>query len=164
MVAEEEKKKSSLSMGMIVGLIVAGLVLAGGISYYIANKIVGEKASQTAAHEPGVFVRLGDPKDGLIVNVGGVNSGRYLKIGIVLEMRPESSKEKEKEKEAKGNSIAPEDTKILDAVVYVLRSQKIDDFDPSKQDKLKELIKAEVNKVLGTERVYQVYITNFVLQ
>ena len=59
---------------------------------------------------------------------------------------------------------SPEEIKILDTVVSLLRSQKIEDFDPAKQEQLKELIKTEINKAFGEEKVYEVYITNFVLQ
>lgn len=146
-------------MTLVVGMIVFGLLLAGGVSYFIATKIVAEKSSGTMAHGPGVFVKLGDAKEGLIVNIGGVNSGRYLKIGIILEMQPART-----EQAADGKSPSPTEIKVLDTVVQLLRSQKIEDFDPNKQDQLKEIIKNELNKTLGEERVYQVYITHFVLQ
>lgn len=156
----ETKKKSPIML--IVGLVVLGLILAGGISYFIATKIVSDKAAigdKPATHDPGEFVRLGDAKDGLIINIGGVNSGRYLKIGLVAEIKPN------KNAPAKdGKNLSPEEIKILDTAIYTLRSQKIEDFDPAKQDHLKELLKNELNKALGEDRVYDVYITNFVLQ
>ena len=37
---------------------------------------------------PGVVVKLGDAKEGIIVNVGGVKASRFLKVGIVMEMNP----------------------------------------------------------------------------
>ena len=149
-----------LSIGMIVGLIVVGLLIAGGMSYFIATKIVADKTdAKQSGREASVFVKVGDPKDGLVINIGGVSSGRYLKISMTLEMKPNK-----KAKEGEGKSISPEEIKIVDTIVYILRSQKIEDFDPSKQERLKDLIKNEVNKALGEDRVYDVYITNFVLQ
>lgn len=158
--AEGQKK---FSLAMIIGIVVVGLLLAGGISYFIATKIVAEKVTTEdkkagAAHEPGEFVKLGDAKDGLIVNMGG-SSGRYLKIGIILELKPDK-----KAAPKEGKNLSPDEIKVTDSVVYVLRSQKIEDFDPTQQDKLKDLIKSEVNRVLGEQRVYDVYITNLVLQ
>lgn len=146
-------------MGLIVGMIVFGLLLAGGVSYFIATKIVAEKSTEAAASGPGVLVKLGDAKDGLLVNIGGVNSGRYLKIGIILEMQAAGA-----EQATDGKSPSATEVKVLDTVVQLLRSQKIEDFDPGKQDQLKEIIKNELNKTLGAERVYQVYITHFILQ
>jgi flagellar FliL protein len=75
-----------------------------------------------------------------------------------LEIKPD------KNREAEGKTKSPEEIKVLDTVVYVLRSQKIEDFEPAKQERLKELIKNEVNKTMGDEYVYNVFITDFVLQ
>lgn len=158
--AEEGGKKFSVML--IVGLIVLGLILAGGISYFIATKVIATKSDGGGgkmAHEPGVFVKLGDAKDGLIVNIGGPTSGRYLKIGVVLELKPDK-----KGQAPGGKGGSPEEIKALDAVVQLLRSQRVEDYDPAKQERLKEQIKTEVNKSLGEDRVYEVYITNFVLQ
>ncbi len=148
-------------MTVIIGMIVVGLLLAGGISYFIATKIVTDKVSDKSGsqHPPGVFMKLGDMKDGLIINIGGLNSGRYLKIGVILELKPEKNPAP-----ATGKLPSPDEIKILDTTVSILRSQKIEDFDPAKQEQLKELIKNEVNKDFGEEKVYEVYITNFVLQ
>jgi flagellar FliL protein len=155
----EGKKKFPLVM--IISFVVIGLLLAGGVSYFISTKIVAGKAAveDKQTHEPGDFIKLGDPKDGLILNLNGGGSGRFLKVGIILEIKP-NPKAPPKE----GKNLSPEEIKITDTVVTLLRSQKIEDFDPTKQDKLKELIKSEVNKTLGEDRVYDVYITNFVLQ
>lgn len=155
--AEEGGRKFSVML--IVGLIVVGLILAGGISYFIATKVISSKADGKGAREPGVFLKLGDPKDGLIVNIGGATSGRYLKIGVVLELKPAKNAPA-----AGGKGASPEEIKSLDAVVQLLRSQKVEDFEPSRQERLKDLIKTEVNRALGEERVYEVFITNFVLQ
>ena len=158
--AEEEKPKK-MSMMVIIILIVVGLILAGGISYLIATRVVSDQTveKKTALHEPGQFIKLGDAKDGLILNIGGVNSGRYLKIGVIVELKP-SKNATTKE----GKMPSPEEIKILDTAIYVLRSQKIEDFDPSKQEQLKEMLKNEINTTLGEDRVYDIYITNFVLQ
>jgi len=157
-VADGEKK---FPMMLVAGMIVFGLLLAGGISYFIATKTVADKSvdKKVTQHEPGTFMKLGDIKDGLIINIGGVNSGRYLKIGLILELKPNKKAEA-----ATGKLPSPDEIKILDTSVSVLRSQKIEDFDPLKQEQLKELLKNEINKSFGEEKVYEVYITNFVLQ
>jgi flagellar FliL protein len=157
-VADGQKK---FPMMLVVGMIVFGLLLAGGISYFIATKIVADRVvdKKSSQREPGVFVKLGDAKDGLIINIGGVNSGRYLKIGLIVELKPDK-----KIAATTGKMPSPEEIKLADTAVYVLRSQKMEDFDPLKQEQLKELLKNEINKAFGDDRVYDVYITNFVLQ
>ena len=155
--AEEEKKKSPVPL--IAALVVIGLILAGGISYYIATKVMVDSVERMQSREPGVFVKLGDQKEGIIVNVGGVKSGRFLKVGIVLEVNPARD-----QAIVDGKVLPAAETKILDAVLQVLRAQKVEDFDPNKQESLKTQIKDELNKVIGEGFVYEVYITNFVLQ
>lgn len=155
--AETEKKFSVI---LVVALIVLGLALAGGMSYFIATKIVADQtAAKSTIQRNGTLIKVGDPKDGLILNIGGVNSGRYLKIGIILDIKLDRRGEA-----TSGKLASQEEAKILDTVVYVLRSQRVEDFDPTKQDRLKEMLKQEINKAMGMERVYEVYITDFVLQ
>lgn len=153
---EGEKK---FPLMLVVSLVVVGLLLAGGISYFIATKIVADKGDKKVTREPGVFIKLGDAKDGLVLNIGGVNSGRYLKIGLIVELKPV-----QKEVAKEGKMPSAEEIKILDTAVHVLRSQKIEDFEPGKQEALKETLKSKINEALGQDRVYEIYITNFVLQ
>ena len=97
-------------------------------------------------------------KGEVLLNIGAANSGRYLKIGVILELKPD------KNAKPAGKTMSPEEIRIQDAVLHVLRSQSITDYDPQKQDRLKELIKQEVNRVVGRDIVMEVYITNILLQ
>ena len=156
----EGKKKSPIII--IAVLVVVGLVLAAGISYFVATKILSNSVAEEGApryHDPGVFIKLGDAKEGLLVNVGGIKGGRFLKVGIVLEMNPGKQ---DNIKEGKLNPVA--ETKMLDTVLQILRSEPLDGFDAQKQEALKDKIKVEVNHTLGEGSVYNVYITSFVLQ
>src|SRR5574344_875637 len=131
--AAEPKKKSPIVM--IAVLVLVGLILAGGISYFVTTKLMSgsmSDSSESQHHDPGVFVKLGDAKEGIIVNVGGVKGGRFLKVGIVMEMNPGK---KDNIKDGKLNTLA--ETKILDTTLQILRSEQIENFDASKQDALK---------------------------
>ena len=88
-----------------------------------------------------------------------MKAGHFLKIGIMIEMNPGK---KEVITEGKLNPVA--ETKLMDTVLHILRSEPLDGYDASKQDALKEKIKTEVNHELGEGTVYGVYITSFVLQ
>ena len=166
--AEEEKTgtegsksgKSKSSMLMIIGLIIVGIVLAGAISFFVAAKIAGDRTVVTvvAKREPGVFLKIGDPREGVIVNIGGATN-RYLKIVMTLEVEGTKG---EKDKEP---FVTPQDEiKIQDSVIKFLRSQPVDAFHPDKQEALKASIKTAVNESLGANRVLDVFITNFVIQ
>ena len=148
--------KKPIFIYVAVGLVLV-LALAGGTAYYVVTNYMGG-AKTAVTREPGFLMKLGDPKEGFIVNIGSATSGRYLKIGVILELKPD------KKLQAAGKTMSPEEIRIQDAVLHVLRSQRVEDYDPQKQDRLKDLIKQEVNKVLGRESVYEVYITNILLQ
>ena len=159
--APEEKKKKSPVI-LIVVLVVVGLVLAGGIAFIITTKMMANNASDSVSdhHDPGTFIKLGDAKEGIMVNVGGQKSGKFLKAGIVLEMNP--GKKDNLTEEGKLQPMA--ETKILDTTMQILRSAKLDEFDATKQDDLKKKLKDELNSKLGAGSVYDVYITSFLLQ
>lgn len=164
--AEQPKQKSPMLM-MIVVVVVAVLVAvaaAGGISYYIFSQAESPSRAEDGGgggshRDPGVFYKLGDPKEGILVNVGGGRSGKFLKAGIVLELNPGKS---ENVTDGKVGSVA--ETKILDTTMQFLRAAPLEDFDASKQDALKKQLKDALNERLGQGSVYDVYITSFLLQ
>jgi len=153
----EEKStpaKKPIFMYVAVGLVLV-LALAGGTAFYVVTNYMGG-GKAPAPREPGILMKMGDPKEGIIVNLGSTTGGRYLKIGVILELKPEKTS-------AKAKTMSPEEVKIQDTVLHVLRSQRATDFDPQNQEHLKALIKQEVNKSLGREAVYEVYITNMLI-
>ena len=165
-VAEQPKQKSPMLM-MIVVVVVAVLVAvaaAGGISYYIFSQAESPSHAEDGGgggthRDPGVFYKLGDPKEGILVNVGGGRAGKFLKAGIVLELNPGKS---ENVVDGKVGSVA--ETKILDTTMQFLRAAPLEEFDASKQDALKKQLKDALNERLGQGSVYDVYITSFLLQ
>jgi len=162
--APEPKKKSPIVL--VAVLVVVGLLLATGIAFFVSKMAVESAASEandsSGRHsDPGVFIKLGDAKEGILVNVGGPRSSKYLKTGIVLEMNPGK---KDNINEETGALLPEAETKILDTTMQFLRATKIEDFDATKQDELKKQLKDLLNSVLGAGSVYDVYITSFLLQ
>ena len=64
----------------------------------------------------------------------------------------------------KKEEINPDEIIVQDTVIQFFRAQKVEQFAPEKQDELKDNIRKAVNAALGSDRVYSVYFTNFVLQ
>ncbi len=157
--APEEKKKSPIVL--VVVLVLVGLILAGGISFFVTTKMMSNPQNESVNehHDPGVFIKLGDAKEGILVNVGGQKAGKFLKASIVLEMNPGK-----KDNIVEGVLQPMAETKILDTTMQMLRSAKLDEFDAAKQDELKKKLKDELNERLGQGSVYDVYITSFLLQ
>lgn len=160
-IAPEPSKKSPIIL--IVVIVIVALAAAVGISFFITQQMMANNAADGApsrlSHDPGVFIKLGDPKDGILVNVGGLKAGRFLKTSIVLEMNPGK-----KDNVAEGKLLAPAETKVMDVTLQTLRSLKVEELDAGKQDELKTTLRDSLNKALGEGSVYEVYITSFLMQ
>ena len=83
----QSKKKTYIIIAVLVVL----------ISLFVVTKVMGdipgggsgeEDDSGPRYHDAGIFVKLGDPKEGILVNVGGPRSGKYLKASIIVEFNP----------------------------------------------------------------------------
>lgn len=164
--APEPKKKSPIVL--VAVLVIVGVALAAGISFFMAKMAFegsggGEAESDTARRhgDPGVFVKVGDPKDGILVNVGGPRAGKYLKANIILEMNPGK---KDNLNQETGAILPAAEVIINDTTTQFLRATKIEDFDATKQEEFKKQLKDLLNSTLGAGSVYEVYITSFLLQ
>ena len=149
---------------------IVGLALAAGISLFVVTKMMGDIPGGGAGdeegvgqryHDPGIFVKLGDPKEGILVNVGGPRSGKYLKASIIVEFNPGKKVVINDET----NSLYPDaEIKVNDVATQFLRATSIEDFDADKQEEFKKQLKDALNMALGSGSVYDVYITSFLLQ
>ena len=160
--APEPKKKSPIVL--VAVLVVVGLLLATGIAFFVSKMAVESATSESGDSgrhsDPGVFIKLGDAKEGILVNVGGPRGGKYLKAGIVVEMNPGK-----KDNLSEAGTLLPEaEAKIMDTTMQFLRATKLEDFDATKQDELKKQLKDLLNAELGSGSVYEIYITSFLLQ
>lgn len=162
----QSKKKTII---LIVVLVIVGLALAAGISLFVVTKVMGdipaggseESDGAPRYHDAGIFVKLGDPKEGIIVNVGGPRSGKFLKASIIAEFNPAKKSVVNEET----NSLFPDaEIKANDVATQFLRGTTLEDFDADKQDEFKKQLKDALNTALGSGSVYDVYITSFLLQ
>lgn len=166
-VAEQPKQRSPIIMVAVIAVV--GLLLAVGISIFVTTQLLAgvnqgggdEGGGDGRHHDAGIFLKLGDPKEGILVNVGGPRGGKFLKASIVLEMNPSRSSVINEETQ----SFQPDaEIRIMDITMQFLRSTKVEDFDAEKQDELKKQLKDALNAELGSGSVYDIYITSFLLQ
>ncbi|MBQ7454309.1 MAG: flagellar basal body-associated FliL family protein [Selenomonadaceae bacterium] len=167
-----EKKPSPIKKyGLIIALVILGLALAAGISLFVVTKVMGdlpgngggeyEESSGPRYHDAGVFIKLGDPKEGVLVNVGGPRSGKFLKASIIVEYNPGKKSVINEET----HTLQPDaEVKVNDVATQFLRASKLEDFDADKQEDFKKQLKDALNAALGGGSVYDVYITSFLLQ
>ncbi len=160
--------QSKKTIILIVMLVIVGLALAAGISLFVVTKVMGdipaggsEEGGDVRYHDAGVFVKLGDPKEGVLVNIGGPRSGKYLKASIIVEFNPAKKSVINEET----NTLQPDaEVKVNDVATQFLRATSIEDFDADKQDEFKKQFKDALNAALGGGSVYDIYITSFLLQ
>jgi len=162
-------KSKNKTIIMVVVLVIVGLALAAGISLFVVTKMMGDLPNGAGDedgvgqryHDPGVFVKLGDPKEGVLVNVGGPRSGKFLKASIIIEFNPGKKAVINEET----NTLYPDaEIKVNDVATQFLRGTALEDFDADKQEEFKKQLKDALNMALGNGSVYDVYITSFLLQ
>jgi flagellar FliL protein len=150
--AAEEKPKKKSKLPIIIGfvvlvllnVIVVGKVMLGGKGE--AHKKEKEKVEE----EIGAKVGL----DEFLVNLSG-SDGHYLKTTIAVGVAKGLTEEKIKE----------ENAPIRDAIISVLCSKKLEQLSSEEgKEKLKEEIKARVNKELGDDKIVKIYYTEFATQ
>jgi len=131
------------------------VIKVGNIVEYI-NKVQEKYEENKSSNTK--FIKLGDAKDGLMVNIG--NTGKFVKAGIVLEVNTNK-----KNIFTEDGVFFPEsETRALDTTMKILRNANPERLDESGRKDLKNKIKNELNKKLGENTVYDVYITSFLVQ
>ena len=163
---DNSKKKKII---LIIVLVIVGLALAAGISLFVVTRMLGdlpaggghEESGEPRYHDSGVFVKIGDPKEGILVNVGGARSSKFLKASIIVEFNPGKKSIINEET----HTLQPDaEVKVNDTATQFLRAAKIEDFDADKQEEFKKQFKDALNAALGGGSVYDIYITSFLLQ
>ena len=153
--AQSQRKKIAMIIVLVIFVVtkVMGDLPGNGGEY--------ESNSEPRYHDAGVFVKLGDPKEGILVNVGGPRSGKYLKASIIVEFNPGKKSVINDET----HSLQPDaEVKVNDVATQFLRATKLEDFEADKQEEFKKQLKDALNAALGGGSVYDVYITSFLLQ
>ena len=179
--AEEEKKEENqeeskpadsgggnkLILIIIVVLLLLLLIIGGVVAYFLLasdeeqpqdqpqqqekkeQKV--EKKDTTKALEIGPIY----PLDPFTVNLKSNGATRYLKCTINLEIdAPETQPELDKLKPA-----------IRDIIIRILSSKTVPEISTAKgKEKLKEEIKKNINSILATGEIRNVYFTAFVIQ
>jgi flagellar FliL protein len=172
---EEENKEEEKSDGgggnkliliIIVVLLLLLLVIGGVVAYFLlAGDENPEEAQQQQEAQKEKVVEKKDtkaleigpiyPLDPFTVNLKSSGATRYLKCTINLEIdSPETQPELDKLKPA-----------IRDIIIRILSSKTVPEISTAKgKEKLKEEIKKNINSILGTGEIRNVYFTAFVIQ
>ncbi|MGQ9824831.1 MAG: flagellar basal body-associated FliL family protein [Desulfotomaculales bacterium] len=134
------------------------LVLGGGLAYgalrffHVLPSGDGGNAGQKARVEATEKLDLGNK----VVNLGNGESGRYLRVQVVLEYPAQKKLSEE---------VKSKQPLITEKVLNVFRSKKAEEIMPvEKLEKVKEEILKAINEDLQQGKVTQVYFTDFLVQ
>ena len=153
-----EKKKflPEISIVIIVGIVL--IILAAGISYFIAvniagsngnGEVVGENGEEVAP-EMGETYELGE----FIRNISNGDGRRMLKATIVIEVSDEEVI----------SQIEERDTRIRDQIIDIIREQSVEDLQTRDGiDEFKGEIIDSVNDNIGDGEVINVYFEEFII-
>ncbi|HID97170.1 MAG TPA: flagellar basal body protein FliL [Thermodesulfobacteriaceae bacterium] len=161
---EQQKKKKPLLLFIILGLL---LLAGGGAGAYfflftapsdeeLAREIAKEQADSGTARpstkiEPGVMMQL----EPFIVNLADPRVRHFLKTTITLELVDDNAKED-------AGKLLP---KIRDDIIMLLSNQTMEDIITMEgKIRLKDQIMARVGRILGNDRIQNMYFAQFVVQ
>ena len=167
---QEEKKSDSdggnkLILIIIVVLLLLLLIIGGVVAYFLlaSDEEPQDQPQQQEQKEQKVekkdtkALEIGPiyPLDPFTVNLKSSGATRYLKCTINLEIdSPETQPELDKLKPA-----------IRDIIIRILSSKTVPEISTAKgKEKLKEEIKKNINSILSTGEIRNVYFTAFVIQ
>ncbi len=159
---EEEKKKKPLLMFIIIGVVV--LLAAGGGAYFllfsgpseeeIAKEVAQEQAQTDtveAAPKIGVMMQL----QPFVVNLADPKARHFLKTTITLELRTDKDKER-------AEKLLP---MIRNDIILLLSSHTVEDVITMEgKIRLRDEIVARISRIIGENRLINVYFSQFVVQ
>lgn len=153
-----DEKAKGLNLPVLVGVLVLVIFLAVGTTFLMVTVLNNSKSN--AAAEATRKVQEEKLKPGLPYDMGEVfvvnllNSRRYLKVGVVLEVEKEEVVTELKERSAQ----------MRDVINEILRAQKTEDVEDPALKNLKSQILGKVNMVLTRGKVRNVWFTQFQIQ
>ncbi len=138
--------KSKMPIFMAIGIVVAFLA-----AFLVAKQMMAKPSKLPEKPEVGAHVVLEE----FLINLADPTNDRYLKTVIALGLKKGCTEETFKEK------VPP----TRDAIVMCLSAKKLADVrTPEGKVKIKDEIKAAVNKAIGSEDVVEVDYQTFATQ
>ncbi|MEW5898942.1 MAG: flagellar basal body-associated FliL family protein [Bacillota bacterium] len=150
----KEKPQKARGKTRLLLFLLLAVVLGGGLAYGALRFFNPSVAVQAAPPSPErmEILDLGDK----VVNLDNGESGRYLRVRVVLEYPGE----KKLAEEIKARQPA-----LTEKVLNIFRGKKAEEILPVKnQEKVKEEILSAINEELHQGKVSKVYFTDFLVQ
>ena len=144
-------KKEGVSFKTILGIGILMFLIAAGTSYgFITFINYNDDPQQATKNSIGPTYSLGD----FVVNLSGNRGYQYIQASIVVEVSTD-------------NVIAELDKRspqIRDGIISILREQEVDDIEEPGATVIKNRIITQLNEILLTGEITQVWFTQLVVQ
>lgn len=153
---EEKKKKKGFNKSILLLLIAVPVLIALGvvIGGYISD---GATEVEEVEEEEEILPEKTITLDEFLLNLEpSGNLNRYIRLELALSTVKEGGLEE----------IEENINKIRDVIIYKVTRESVEDIfaDDDKSFIMKTELKEDINKALGDEVVYGVYISNIVIQ
>jgi len=135
---------AAIALCAVIALFMVYMVLKSGASY------VGGNNQQSSAAQVGPLFELGE----ITTNLASGGEKKYVKVNIVFEMNDKGLEKEIKEK-------LPV---LSDRIIVLLNSKKSDDLSAENRTKLKNEILTNLNAVLTTGKLEDIYFSDLVMQ
>jgi flagellar basal body-associated protein FliL len=142
-----------LKVGILAGLAAGAFAL---VLFVLRPWFPPGASVASKEHKPAPKVGHVLSLDAVVVNIAQTEGRRYLKTAIQLEV----PKEEKVIKEIEGRKA-----QILDGLIAILTKKSLADLTgPDALDRLRNEMNERIGQDLGRDRVYRVFITEFVVQ
>jgi flagellar basal body-associated protein FliL len=156
----EEAPKGRKNLFLLIGG-VSFLALAAGVTLWFtllmpSRKVVTGPPPQTVVEDkiPDPRLALNLELEPFLVPLAASDKGRLLKVGVSLEVSDPAEKE----------LLLPFKLQMRDAIYRLLRDRPAEEVQGARtKNLLQGQIKTEINHLLGSVIIYQVYFTEFVI-
>lgn len=144
------------SLFIKIGLILAGLLLVGGVSAAVSFWAVGNAGGQAKAktkeeRKAGVFAEAGE----FATNLADPGARRYIKVKVTLELPDEKAKEEADKRQAV----------VREVVLSTLRAKTAADVAGEEgMQKLAKDLQGRIAQAVPSAKVGRVYITDMAVQ
>lgn len=152
-----DKKNKGFNKNILLGLLAVPILVAIGViagNYFASNS--AQVVSGNEAEEE-VFEEVTVPLEEFVLNLEPTNNvNRYIRLELSLSSRKEDGAE----------TINSNLDKIRDIIIHTVSRQSVDNIfdEESGTITLKNSLKTELNNQFEDEVIYDVYITNIVVQ
>jgi flagellar FliL protein len=162
----EEQKKKPILLFIIIGLLVLLLAVAGGAFFFLysapSDEKIAEEIAQEEAQEPKPQEKKSEAEIGVtvplkpfVVNLADPKARHFLKATIVLEVDSDKTKEEV-------DKLLP---RIRNDIIMLLSSQTLEDvISIEGKVRLRDGIAARIGRIIGSEKLLNVYFDTFVVQ